>query len=77
MGSKVMRAVLIFIMDLYFYKKVLHMNEFKVINGIGIIPQGTSVIETDSFYRNEDLRHIEIPEGVIYINSSESVTTQW
>ena len=46
------------------------MSEFKVKNGIGIIPQGTSVIETDSFYRNEDLRHIEIPEGVIYINSS-------
>lgn len=43
------------------------MNEFEVKNGIGIIPQGTSVIETDSFYRNEDLRHIEIPEGVIYI----------
>ena len=53
------------------------MNEFEVKNGIGIIPQGTSVIETDSFYRNEDLRHIEIPEGVIYINSSASVTTLW
>ena len=41
--------------------------EFKVVNGIGIIPNGTKIIKNKAFYRNADLTQIEIPYGVTEI----------
>lgn len=46
------------------------MKEFEVINGIGIIPQGITALEKDSFHLNDSLRSIEIPEGIRHISSN-------
>ncbi len=42
--------------------------EYKVKNGVGIIPQGTKNIVTEAFANCEELTAIEIPEGVTSID---------
>ena len=46
------------------------MEEYKVIDGIGYIPEGVTWIENDAFRDCEDLREIVIPSTVTEIGFS-------
>lgn len=46
------------------------MSKYEVKDGIGIIPEGTTVIEKEAFYNAEELTSIVIPDTVKEIKSS-------
>lgn len=46
------------------------MNDFQVVDGVGIIPYGTTIINERAFCDNDELRHVVIPDSVKLIGSS-------
>lgn len=44
------------------------MTKYEIKDGMGIIPEGTSIIQSEAFMNCDELRKVVIPKSVKYIN---------
>ena len=49
------------------------MAKYEIINGVGIIPEGTEIIKDYAFYNCSELTSVIIPNSVISIDRGHSV----